>query len=211
MYEELEGKDLKEWVGVYNTSKLIVPPLVAKEISDNHIKRLREQRAEGLKAVDFAIERSQGEILICDEAGEYYFDAVLIGEDTHKDGTRIDEKVLQEWTNYINDNGLVADIDHSTIKDLIRRGKSHDYIKTYMRNKPGIAKAVKAFYENGELRIRAWIDKRYRRMVDRIKGLSLESLVDYDKEDPNLVVGGDIFGFTLNVDTEPAYANAKVI
>jgi ribosomal protein L23 len=211
MIEQLNEADRKEWFRAYNTAKVAVSPLRAKEVADKYVSNILHKRSLMVRTIDFQVVKQEGELLIRDEDGEYYFDAVLMGSDVHKDGKRISEELLMKWTDYINEHGLVADVDHETIKRLISQGKDMSYIKTYMKNKPGIAKAVKAFFEDGVLKVRTWIDKRYKNIISKVKGLSLESIVEYDKTDRDLVTGGDIFGFTFNVNTEPAYAGAAII
>jgi hypothetical protein len=210
----MEQEDKDFWIKVYKTAKVGVSPLKAKDIAD----RLTNERIEtrkatitnGLNTLRLDIQDHGGEILIRDDDGEYYFDAVLMGIDEHIDGKRISPELLQKWTDHINENGLVADVDHLQIKKLIERGYTPQKIKDYMKSKPGIAKTVKAYFEDGVLRIRAWIDKRYQSIMKKVKGLSLESFVQYDDNDPNLAVDGDLFGFTFNVNTSPAYLGAKI-
>jgi zona occludens toxin (predicted ATPase) len=209
--EELSKLDQEKWYQIYETAKVSVSAVSAVKIADDIIKKDLEKTADRVQTINFATQEQDGELLICDEDGEYFFDAVLMGDEEHVDGKRIHIDVLERWAEYINEHGLVGDVDHKAIRDLIKRGKDTAYIRTMMKSKLGIAKAVKAFIEGGELKIRTWVDKRYRNIMKKVRGLSLESLVEYDKNDPNLVVGGDIFGFTLNVNSEPAYANARVL
>ena len=210
MIEDLQGKDRETWFSVYNTAKVAVNPVKAQVIANNHVGRILNERSARVHTVNLDVKKQKGEILIRDEDGEYYLDAVLTGLE-YTDGKKLSENLLHEWADYINENGLVGDVDHQLVKDLVRKGKDNDYIRTFMKNKSGIAKAFKAFVEDGELRIRTWIDKRYRKMIDRVKGLSLESFVEYDEKDVDLITKGDIFGFTFNVDSTPAYEASRIL
>lgn len=213
--EDLQQEDRELWVKTYKTAKVSVDALKAKDIADRYVNNTITKRANslrnGLTSMSLNIKDYGGEILTRDDDGEYFFDAILMGIDEHADGKRISPELLDKWAAYINDNGLIGDVDHEQIYKYIDRGYTPQKIKTMFNTKLGISKTVKAFIEDGQLRIRAWVDKRYRNIINKVKGLSLESFVQYDDNDPNLAVDGDLFGFTFNVKTNPAYTQAQIL
>lgn len=135
------------------------------------------------------------------EDGEEYLTYVLATDEPHKDGKRYSKEALMALAEQISKNGIVADIDHELFDKLQYSNYTVDQIKSILQGKPGIAKAVKAIYDQGKLYIRTIIDKRYRNVIEKAKGVSLEALMDTDGD---VWTGGDILGFTFNVNTEPA-------
>ena len=142
--------------------------------------------------------------------GEEFITAVLATDDVNLDGKKFSPELLKSWADSINSgNTLVGDVDHQMWDRVVAENLDPNTVKAIMKDKKGIAKAVKAVYEKGKLFVRLVFDKRYRRQIMNSKGLSLEAYVD-TRED-GLVEGGDLFGFTFGVNTPMAVPNTGVL
>jgi hypothetical protein len=158
--------------------------------------------------VHFDIDSSQGFIKRSLEDNEDYITLILNGTEPHKDGVQFSEAMLQKWADYINKNPIIGDVDHSEYDKLLSSALSDDDVKTYLKSKRGIAKSVKAVFEKGKLWVRALIDKRYKKLIEESKGVSVEAIV---KKENNVAVDGDLLGFTFNILTTPADSLAGVV
>lgn len=156
----------------------------------------------------FDVNSSQGFLKRSDD-GEDYISLVLNSIIPNKDGKTFTEKILNKWAEQINSKGIVGDIDHGEYDRLLMSGMTDEEVMEHLKGKPGIAKAIKAVVQDGKLWVRAFIDKRYRKIIEKAKGVSSESFVTCD--DNNNVVDGDILGFTFNVMTEPADYEARAV
>jgi len=135
-----------------------------------------------------------------DANGDEYISFVLSTNMPHKDGRQFTEENLKEWAEYINANPIIGDIDHQFYDYILKAGVSDEAVVNLLKNKKGIAKSVKAAYEKGKLWVKAIIDKRYKRLVDKSRGVSVEAVCDMGKDN------WDLLGFTFNVNTTPADA-----
>jgi hypothetical protein len=140
---------------------------------------------------------------------EEYISAVLADNLPDSQGDAIPENILLKWAKEINDNMPVGDIDHELYKNLLRSDVSDSMIEKSLSEKKGIAKAVRAVVDNGKLWIRAIIDKRYKNLVEKAKGLSIEAILERDS-DKN-IVDGKFLGFTFGVNTEPVNQRAIIV
>ena len=209
MITKLNEKEKPEWERVYGEARQLLSVERSSKIATEHIKGLRNQRVNSIKAIP--IETKESNFIVRDDNGEFYFDATLMSTRTNNDGISFDIGLLNKWADYINANGILGDVDHDLFNSMVREGHSEQEILDFMKNKPGISKAVKAYIKNGALKIRAWIDKRYKNVLEKAKGLSLESIVSKtDSDNPNHVLDGDLFGFTFNVNSNPASEDAKI-
>ena len=80
-----------------------------------------------------------------------------------------------------------------------------------LKNKKGIAKSLKAIFENGRLWVRAVIDKRYKKLIQNSKGVSAEAFITETDDTDKKVLKADLLGFTFNINTKPADFGAVVV
>ena len=140
--------------------------------------------------------------------GEDYITFVLSSIQPHRDGVVFTEEMLKKWESSINSNPIVGDVDHSLYDQLLSSYLSDDQIRDVLRSKKGIAKTIKAIYDKGKLWIRAFVDKRYKKLIEKSKGVSAEALCSWKDK---VATDGDILGFTFNINTTPADYLAGVV
>lgn len=141
---------------------------------------------------------------------EEYIEAVLTDVDSDEDGDSYDESFLYELAEQINKNGIVGDFDHSELERLRKIGFDSNTIASLLKDKKGVAKAVKAIVKSGRLWIRAMIDKRYKKRILDSNGLSLEGLFR-KKEGTNVYEAGTIVGFTFAEKQTARNPRARVV
>ena len=134
------------------------------------------------------------------------FEGVLATTQTNREGMRWTPQALEKFATYINDNGLFGDISdeevHAEMNDLVRQ-YSHlsdeDFAKAARINRKGIVRAMKASFVDGKLWIKGYIDKRYKRFVDRLENLkmSLEAMVPESQRFEDTYMDGHLLGLTL--------------
>jgi len=102
----------------------------------------------------------------------------------------------------------LGDVDHKEFESLVQAMYSEDEVKERIKEKPSIAKAVKAVFDNGALWVKAILDKRYRKMLEKSKGVSLEAIVETDNI--GTVLAGDLLGFTFGINEDPVIGGTEV-
>lgn len=132
------------------------------------------------------------------EDGQEYMEYTLANTKPDKDGDIYTPELLEKWVQHINSNPLVGDIDHEEYNKWITSGLPESEIIERIKNKPGIAKAIKAFIENGALKIRTFIDKRYKKLITAANGVSLEAIVT--RNDSGKIIDGNLLGFTFGIN-----------
>ena len=175
-------------------------------------KQLPQKRMVKRSVINFTLDTSRGFIKRSRD-GEDYITFVLNSTDPHRDGKMFSESMLKKWAKTINENPEMVgggDIDHILYDKLLDSSISDSAARDVLRSKKGIAKMVRAIYDNGKLFVRAIIDKRYRRLVEQSKGVSAEAFCEWDDSE-KIALDGDLLGFTFNVNTTPADYNAGVI
>lgn len=155
------------------------------------------------QVLHFEVQKENGSFIKRSEADEDYISFVLADNQKHKDGIKYTDDFLADMANQINARSIIGDVDHMLYDSLLKSNMSDEQVEFTLENKPGIAKSVRAIFENGKLWIRALIDKRYRKVIEKSKGVSLEAIVNKDDE-TDIVSGGKILGFTFNINTNPA-------
>ncbi len=141
--------------------------------------------------------------------GEEYITLVLNTTNKHRDGMQYTEEMLKDWARQINENPIIGDIDHKFYDRILKSNMSDEQVKRVLKNKSGIAKTIKAIYQKGKLWIRAIIDKRYRKIIRKAKGVSSEAFMTWGKN--NKPTKGEVLGFTFNLLTTPAEYTAGVV
>jgi hypothetical protein len=172
------------------------------EVSKELIARSTRVR----ETIKFTI-NPEGEFVKRTDSGEEYITAVLQDVYGDKDGISWSEDVLKKFAQQINANPIIGDVDHEEYDRVLSAAMTDDQVRGMLKGKRGIAKTVEAVFQNGKLWIKALIDKRYRRTIERTKGLSLEAVVT---RNGNSIVDGDILGFTFAVNDDPANPRAVI-
>lgn len=193
----------KLWVNVFNrvfeergeaTAFIVANSIVKKRLSKTEfVKR---------SIVKLELVKEDGQFIKRSDDGEEYITFKLATTSLHKDGKQNSEKFLKRTADEINSGKLfVGDIDHEFYDKIVNSTLSNDTIKNMLKNKKGIAKAIKAVYEKGKLWVKAFIDKRYKRLIEKSKGVSIEAIVNEDEDGK---MDGEMLGFTFNINTNPA-------
>lgn len=191
--------------------------VVGKLVADKWLKNQMSMacnRKNCVTSVKFNVVEDGKQLIKRASNGDEYVDFVMADNKEDSDGLTIQTEVLEQWAEEIN-NGkvLVGDIDH----------EEYDYVTSNIANpdeaasilskmKKGIAKTVKAYVEKGKLFVRAIIDKRYRKMVEKFKGVSLEAFLDTIKTATGKIAkGGDLLGFTFALKNKPVNSRAVIL
>lgn len=208
----------KRWIEIFNQYFESDDSAVAWTMANAWLTRAiefnkeqdEEVEKENLELIDVKFETEDEEIVIRAEGDNEFIDFILADLDKDEYGTGYDEDFLVELESQINSNSLIGDFNHELQYRLVEAGVSVEGIKSRMKNKNGIAKAVKAIYENGKLFIRTTFDKRYRNRIQNSKGVSIEGAFVRDKN-TNKFVGGTVFGFSFIDDAKLNLGNTRAV
>jgi hypothetical protein len=197
----------KKWVAMFNKVYEQSGESKALIIANTWLKKQVQSKSFVKRsALSFDIDESQGFIKRSDN-GDDYITFVLNTTTPHKDGVVFSEEMLRKWADYINANPIVGDIDHKLYDEVLHSGMSDDMVQSVLKSKKGIAKTLRAVYENGKLWVKAIIDKRYRKVIEKSNGVSAEAFCTWNGKK---AIDGDLLGFTFNVRTTPADSFAGV-
>jgi len=199
----------KGWVQVFNASYDKYGERDAIRMANAWLKKQIPQKSFVKRAaIEFDVDLSKGFIKRSSD-GDDYITFVLNSTAPHRDGKKFSEDMLKKWADYINANpSLVGDVDHLLYDKILESGLSDEMVRDVLKNKKGIAKMVKAVYEKGKLWVKASIDKRYRKVIEKANGVSAEALCSWNND---VAVDGELLGFSFNVKTTPADYSARVI
>jgi hypothetical protein len=166
-------------------------------------------KSKQFRKVEFQLDNSTGDFIKKDANGDEYVDFVLTDNLPDSDGETYTPELLQRWAKEINEGKLlVGDIDHEEYDNILQTTVDKESIMQKLLNKKGIAKTVKAIYEKGKLWVKAVIDKRYKNMIRKANGVSLEAFV-FDAEN-NVAKDGELLGFTFMVSDKQANPRAII-
>jgi len=155
----------------------------------------------GLDSFAFEFQKNGSEIIIQTDGAEEYVTAVLASNE-HK----WTNEELDRFVSSVNKDKPMGDIDHQSLKKMIDDGLTNNQIKERIKNKKGIVTAVKALVEDGKMYLRLAIDKRYKNVLKRAKGLSVEAMRSLGE-----VGSGEFLGFTVALNEDPAYSGATFL
>jgi hypothetical protein len=201
----------QQWTSVYHQYEnqgSEVAFIAANSWLNNHLSTFTAQSKQVRDVVKFRVELGEDFIKRTDD-GEEYITAVLQDVFGDADGVQWTPEVLVKFAEEINRNGIVGDIDHSEYDRILSDALTDEQVRAMLSQKGGIAKAVRAVFQDGKLFIKALIDKRYKKQIQEAKGLSLEAVVTKDLT--GRVTDGNILGFTFAVNSEPANPRAVVV
>jgi SOS response regulatory protein OraA/RecX len=197
----------KRWIDIFNQYFVSDDEATAWMMANTWLKRViefhknnppEEEKKEDidLEVMNLTFEPEGEELVVRADGDEEFIDFILadVAEDNY--GTSYDEEFLTNLAEQINRSGIVGDFNHEIQYRLKQMGIGISTIKERMKNKDGIAKAVKAIVDNGKLFIRTSFDKRYKNRILQSKGVSIEGAFVRDKK-TNKFVGGTVFGFSF--------------
>ncbi len=203
---------INKWISINNNVSSNENEQIAIEVANKWLQREMSNQAvvaqSLFKREKLVFEIDNKQLIKQSANGDKYISAVLASDKRNAAGRKFKPQVLKKWAEEINaGKTLVGDIDHEMF-DKLADSAPVSAIKKALANKPSIAKTVKAIYEEGKLWLRLLIDKRYEKVIQRAKGLSLEALTETDEN--NEVSSGELFGFTFCV-REPLADNTATI
>jgi len=203
------------WVAIFNSVLKTNGETMAFLVANKWLKRAASARGGKIVARTYQVERlkleldNSKELIVRTENGEEYVSFKLADVFRDKFGVKLPEFLLRTWEGAINSGKVIlGDVDHEEYQRLLEEGHSEEEIKERLKEKPSIAKAVKAVFDGGKLFVKAIIDKRYKRLIEKSKGVSMEALVLRDEQ--GNVVGGDLIGFTFGVKQDPVISGTEV-
>lgn len=197
----------RKWISIFNATYKKdgekVAFVVANKWLERHIKQKESMhRTENIiERVRFEVDTSQ-EFLQYTEGGDQYVSFKLADVFVDKYRRRLTKSLLQKWADKINEGyPILGDTDHEFSQRLAKSNLTEEEIKELSKEKPSIAKAVQAVVDNGRLWVKALIDKRYKRLLEKAKGVSLEALVNVGND--GTVLDGNLTGFTFAINQDP--------
>lgn len=200
---------IKRWVEIFNEILDGQGEEAAYIAANGWLMRELERMDKYHKRATLKFEVSDTQFIKRTADGDDYVSFKLA--DTQRDsfGVELTEDVLKQWAEYINSgNPLVGDIDHEYYDQVLSGMLSDEETMEMIRNKKGIAKGVQAIYEKGKLWVKALIDKRYRKTLEKAKGVSLEALIQ--KDENNKITGAELMGFTFGVKHDPVISGTEL-
>jgi len=212
--KKLTPSTREKWVNVFNTVEAKEGEQVAFIVANSWLKRRLKSIAtlgrtdNTVEKVTFVVDSSK-ELIQRTEKGEDFISFKLAEVGVDKLGQPWPEFMLKKWASQVNDGlTVVGDLDHKEMESLIKGNAPDELIEKKLREKPSIAKAIKAVFDNGKLWLKAVIDKRYKKLIQESKGVSLEAVVERDSN--NNVIDGNLLGFTFGVDRDPVFDGTEV-
>lgn len=162
---------------------------------------------EAITKVTFDI--IEEEFITQNDVQERYVTGVIAKKGANKKGLNWSEESLLEMRDAINSDSFIADEDHILYNELMSGNHTTEYITQALKSKSGgVAKTVKAIYENGKLFVRFLVDKAMD--LSKFTGISIEGLFKRDK-DTNTVLGGTFMGLTFTKNTTAAMYETGLI
>lgn len=201
----------KRWVEIFNQYFLSDDEATAWAMANTWLKRVIEfhknlaedeestaekESTNDVELLNMTFKPDGEELVVRADGDEEFIDFILTDTEEDEYGTAPDEEFLYDLAEQINKQGIFGDFNHELQYRLKEAGISVQSIKERMKNKNGIAKAVKAIVENGKLFIRTTFDKRYKNRILQSKGVSIEGAFVRDKR-TNKFIGGSVFGFSF--------------
>lgn len=146
----------------------------------------------------FKLDPAKEQMISYSENGEIVIEAVLADTNFSSDGLAMTEDALISMAEQINNNGLaLPDIEHKDYNEVLNESETYDEFKTELRKRKGLLTKVKAFYNQGKLMIKAWLDKRYKKHTSAYKNLSIEARAKFDPKDPTRIIDAEPLSFTF--------------
>lgn len=200
---------IKRWVSIFNEVYDREGEEAAFIAANGWLKRELERMSKYHKRAVLKFETSETQFIKRTADGDEYVSFKLADTQSDAFGVELTDDVLKQWADYINQgNPLVGDIDHEYYDQVLSGMLSDEETIDMIRNKKGIAKGVQAIFDKGKLWVKALIDKRYKKVIEKAKGVSLEALIQ--KNDDNKVTGAELMGFTFGVNHDPVISGTEL-
>lgn len=192
-----------KWIAIYNTAFKKegdkVALVVANEWLKKQTKRKPESHAKSMQTRKLVFELdTTGDFIKKGADGEEYvsFRLADTGFDNH--GDSYTPELLNKWADDINEGKvIIGDFDHKEYDRIVATTGSNEEIGKKLSEKKGIAKGIKAVFEKGVLWVKAQIDKRYRKLIQKAKGVSLEAFITKWNTDDATAIEGRLDGFSF--------------
>ena len=189
------------WVKIFNTMYQKYGEQMAFIVANKWLKRQDAKMRGRLVArskshkITFAVDKTDGYIKR-DADGNDYITLVLTDEQSDP-AIKYSPELLKRWADDINNgNYIVGDFDHKEYDFIMATTADSSQVEKKLREKRGIAKAIKAVFEKGKLWVKAMIDKRYKRKLQDI-GVSLEAYIPEEHVKEGVATQGSLFGFSF--------------
>ena len=183
--------------------------LTEKEKVEEHTQEIIGQSFEA-KLHSFKLNPNKEQLISYSEQGEIVIEAVLADDQLSTDGKLFTSEALISMANKINKQGIaLPDIEHKIYNKLLSESNSIEDFKSKLKQEKGIFKKIKAFFVNGKLLIKAWLDKRYSKVTQDYKSLSIEAAGTCTDENPNTYIDAEPLSFTFT--NTPKLMNANIL
>jgi len=203
----------KKWIKIFNDIKEEHGPQVALVVANNWL--MRQPKREEVSRTEKQIIRipleldTTRELITRTDNGDEYVSFKLADVFKDAEGLALPAKVLKKWAAMINAGEVfVGDIDHQHMNEMSKIPMSDEDFDYSIKHKQGIAKTVRAVFEKGKLWVRALIDKRYKKQIEKSKGVSMEAVILRDER--NQVVDASLLGFTFGIKDTPIIKGTEV-
>ena len=212
--KKLSESNRSKWVSIFNRVHKDEGEKMAFVVANRWLKRNIKKKTATARTshtrerVFFEVDTSK-EFISRTENGEEYVSFKLADIMKDKLGVQLNENILNNWAEQINSgDAIIGDIDHENYNKLLQSNLSEEEIMRRLKEKPGIAKSLMAKVQDGVLWVKALIDKRYKRLIQKAKGVSMEALLERDEHD-NLT-NANLLGFTFGVKDDPVVNGTEV-
>lgn len=206
--QKLDNPTQLKWKAMYTAASAGNNEGVALYAANSWLKRNSIVQETTRERVHFELEAGK-ELVKASDDGEQYLSFVLADDLPTTSGNTYNSSILENWASQINDGKvLFGDIDHKLFDKIVESGLSDETVESVLKNKTGIAKSLKAIVEDGKLWIRTIIDKRYKKVLERAKGVSLEAAIE--RNQMGEIIDADLLSFTFNVNTQPDNPRALI-
>lgn len=204
-----------KWIMIFNKVEKDDGESAALVVANKWLKRqVKVSSVEGKTDKAYFIEKislklSDKQLIKKSSDGEEYIDFILTDDGYDSQGVQYPKSLLTKWTEQVNNEIFVGDIDHKEYDDIVDKATTIEQAAVLIKSaKRGIAKTVKAVFEKGKMWVRAVIDKRYKKLIEKANGVSLEAIVTRDAD--GKVIDGDLLGFTFAVEQNPVNPRAVI-
>lgn len=212
----------QKWIKIFNdideqhgeqTAFIVANSWLKRQLQNMFNTKEREEIARTAQAVTripLELDTSR-EVISRTKDGQEYVSFKLADVFKDRYGKQLTPKILKKWADQINSGEVfVGDIDHEAYDQACMEPISDDEFDYKVKNKNGIAKAVRAVFEKGKLWVKAIIDKRYKKQIQKSKGVSMEAVLFEDKDDDNKITDAKLLGFTFGVQHDPIITGTEV-
>lgn len=213
--DKLPSSIKAKWIVLFESISKKEGEKVALIAANEWLKRqVKRTSVEGKTDKAYFIEKitfdlSDTQLIKQTSDGDDYIDFVLTDLGVNRQGDKYPLDLVQKWISQVNEQTFVGDIDHQEYDDIVSKSSTVEQAAELIKSaKRGIAKTVRAVFDKGKMWVRALIDKRYKKLIEKAKGVSLEAIVTRDAD--GNIIDGDLLGFTFAVNQEPVNPRAVI-